>query len=234
VLAAALVLAVAGFYALGLHRRLSWDSLRDNVGQLKDHVRGHLAVSLLIYFAAYVTITALSLPAAGALTVIAGALFERLWGTVVVSAASTLGATLAMLASRYLLRDFVQRRYGARLEALQRGIDRDGAYYLFSLRLVPLFPFFLINLGMGLTRMPAGTFAAVSWLGMLPVTFLYVNAGTAMSRIDRPADALSPGVLVSLILVAALPLLIRRLLRWKERARGAAADPAKHLPPRSP
>jgi uncharacterized membrane protein YdjX (TVP38/TMEM64 family) len=219
VLAAGLVLAVASFYALGLHRRLSWDVLRGNLDQLEAHVRGHLAQSLLIFFAVYVALTALSLPAAGVLSVIAGALFERLWGTIVVSAASTLGATLAMLATRYLFRDFVQRRYGDRLEALQRGIERDGAYYLLSLRLVPLIPFFLINLGMGLTRMPARTFALVSWLGMLPASFVFVNAGTAISRIDSPAEALTPGVLISLALLAVLPLLLRWLVRWKTRPR---------------
>jgi uncharacterized membrane protein YdjX (TVP38/TMEM64 family) len=219
VLAAGLVLAVAGFYALGLHHPLSWESLRGNLDQLQAHVRGHLAQSLLIFFVVYVALTALSLPAAGVLSILAGALFERLWGTLVVSAASTLGATLALLATRYLFRDFVQRRYGDRLETLQRGIERDGAYYVVSLRLVPLIPFFLINLGMGLTRMPVRAFALASWLGMLPATFVFVNAGTAVGRIDTPAEALSPSVLLSLTLLAVLPLLLRWLVRWKTRPR---------------
>jgi uncharacterized membrane protein YdjX (TVP38/TMEM64 family) len=212
-LAALLLLAVAAFYALGLPEYFSWDYLRGRIEQLRAEAHEHQAAALLIFFGVYVASTALSLPVATALTLIGGALFDRWLGTAVVSLASTLGATLAMLASRYVLRDSVQRRFGGRLEALHRGVERDGAYYLLTLRLVPVFPFFLINLGMGLTRMPARTFAAVSWLGMLPATFVYVNAGSEGSRIARPADVLSPGVLISLALLGILPLIVRILAR---------------------
>jgi uncharacterized membrane protein YdjX (TVP38/TMEM64 family) len=206
------VLAVAGFYALVLRDRLSLDQLRGRLDELRALADEHRVLALLTFFAAYVAVTALSLPVAAALSLLAGALFDRVWGTAVVSLASTLGATLAMLAARYLLRDAVERRYGRRLEALLRGVAREGAYYLFTLRLVLPFPFWLINLGMGLTRMPARTFAAVSWLGMLPGTVVYVNAGTEMGRMRSPADALTPGVLISLALLGVLPLALHKLV----------------------
>jgi uncharacterized membrane protein YdjX (TVP38/TMEM64 family) len=220
-LAGLLLLAVVAFYALGLPDYFSWNYLRSRLDQWRAAVHQHPVPALLIFFGVYVTATGLSLPVATGLTLIGGALFDRWLGTAVVSLASTLGATLAMLASRYVLRDYVQRRFGSRLEALHRGIERDGAYYLLTLRLVPVFPYFLVNLGLGLTRMPARTFAGVSWLGMLPLTFVYVNAGAEGSRIEKPTDVLSPGVLLSLALVGILPLALRMLVRrMRTRPRG--------------
>src|SRR5262249_21146405 len=128
-------------------------------------------------------------------------------------------ATLAFLSSCYVLRDWVQRRFGGRLEAINRGVEKDGAYYLFALRLVPVVPFFLINLGMALTPMRVATFAAVSWPGMLLGTFLYVNAGTELATLDSPADLLSWRVLLSLALLGIVPLAIRKLIQWKVRWR---------------
>jgi uncharacterized membrane protein YdjX (TVP38/TMEM64 family) len=216
-LAGLLVLAVAGFYALGLYRYLAWDYLRGHLDALQAQVHDHLALALLLFFLVYVTVTALSLPVAAPLTLVAGALFGRWLATGVVSLASTLGATLAFLSSRYLFRDYVQRKFGDRLQALNEGVERDGAYYLFTLRLVPAFPFFLVNLGMGLTPIRLGTYVWVSWLGMLPGTFVYANAGTAIAAVDSPKDVLSPGVLVSFALLGLLPLGLRLLLHWKGR-----------------
>src|SRR5262245_25857871 len=193
-LVAVLLAAVCGFYARGLHDVFSWDYLRDNRDALKLQVQQHLPLALLLFFLLYTTATALSLPAATALTLAAGALFDLWLGTAVVSLSSTLGATLAFLTSRHLFRDWVQRRFGARLDALNRGVERDGAFYLFTLRLVPLVPFFLVNLGMGLTRMRVRTFAWVSMIGMLPGTFLYVNAGWQVGQINSPQDVVSPGL----------------------------------------
>ena len=153
------------------------------------------------------------------MTLLGGALFGRVLGTVLVSAASTLGATLAFLGSRYLLGDWVQSRYGGRLRAINEGIERDGAYYLFMLRLVPLVPFFLINLGMGLTPIGVGTYVVTSWAGMLLGTFLYVNAGTAIATIESPADVLSPTILISFVALGVVPLLIRKLVRWRPTSR---------------
>src|SRR5262245_33891663 len=183
-LAALLVLAVVGFYVLGLHRYFSWEFIRSHLDAWQAQVGENPLLALVVFFWVYVAVTALSLPGAAILTLVAGALFGRWVGTGVVSAASTLGATLAFLSSRYVLRDWVQRRFGDRLEPINRGVEKDGAYYLFTLRLVPVVPFFLINLGMGLTPIRLTTFAAGSWLGMLPGTFLYVNAGTELATLD--------------------------------------------------
>jgi uncharacterized membrane protein YdjX (TVP38/TMEM64 family) len=212
VVAALLVLGVAGFYALGLYRYVSWDYLRSHLDALQAEVGQHLVPALLLFVLVYVAVTALSLPVATALSLVAGALFGRWLGTGAVSLASTLGATLAFLSSRYVLRGWVQRRFGDRLAAVNRGVERDGAYYLLTLRLVPAFPFFLVNLALGLTPMRTGTFAWVSWLGMLPGTFLYVNAGAELGRVASPRGVLSPGLLVSLALLGVVPLALRLLI----------------------
>ncbi len=217
-LVGAFLLAVVGFYALGLHRTLSWDSVQNNLDGWKAQVEDHLVIALVVFFVTYVAVAALSLPAAALLTMLGGALFGRWLGTGVVSVASTLGATLAFLSSRYVLRDSVARRFGDQLAAIDRGVEKDGAYYLFMLRLAPVFPFFLVNLGMGLTRLPVGTYVVISWLGMLLGTFLYVNAGTELATLDSPAGLLSWKVLGALALLGIVPLAIRKLVAWKVRA----------------
>jgi uncharacterized membrane protein YdjX (TVP38/TMEM64 family) len=161
--------------------------------------------------------TALSLPVALTLTLLGAALFGRRLGVAGVSAvidlAATTGATLAFLSSRYVLRDWVRRRFGERLRALEQGVERDGAYYLFTLRLVAAVPFFLINLGMGLTPLRVSTFVWVSLVGMLPATVLYVNAGQALGTAASPADLVGPDVLLALALLGVVPLLARKLVR---------------------
>jgi uncharacterized membrane protein YdjX (TVP38/TMEM64 family) len=218
-LAALLVLAVAGFYLLGLQRYFSWDFVRGHLGAWQAQARDNLALAVLAYFLVYVAVTGLSLPVAAPLSLVAGALFDRWLGTAVVSLASTLGATLAFLASRYLLRDWVQHKFGQRLGPINRGVEEDGAYYLLTLRLVPAVPFWLINLGMGLTPMRTATFAGVSWVGMLLGTFLYVNAGTELAKLDSPAGLLSWPVLLSLALLGVVPLAVRLVLRRRARRR---------------
>lgn len=203
--------AIVGFYVTGLSEYLSWESVRTNIDAWQTRVAANLLPAAVAFFLFYTLVTALSLPAAAAMTLVAGALFGRLLGTVTVSAASTLGATLAFLGSRYLLRDWVQSRYGERLRSVNEGIERDGAFYLFMLRLVPLVPFFLINLGMGLTPMRVWTFVLTSWVGMLLGTFLYVNAGTAIATIESPGDVLSPTILLSFAALGIVPLVIRKL-----------------------
>ena len=188
---AVVVLLIAAFYATGLYRYLTWDAIRANLDDWQATVAGHLPVALLVFFLVYFAVTSLLLPVAAPISIVAGALFGRWLGTGIVSLASTLGATAAFLLSRYVLRDWVQARFASRSETINRGVEKDGAYYLFTLRLVPVVPFFLINLGIGLTRMRVGTFAAVSWAGMLFGTFLYVNAETALATIDSPGEILS-------------------------------------------
>ena len=218
-LGAVFVVAVIVFYALGLHRTLSWDSVQDNLDGWRAQVRDHWTLALAAFFLVYVAVAALSLPAAALLTMLGGALFGRWSGTAVVSLASTLGATLAFLSSRYVLRDSVANRFGDQLAAIDRGVAKDGASYLFMLRLAPVFPFFLVNLGMGLTRLPVATFVVVSWLGMLLGTFLYVNAGTELATLDSPSGLLSWKVAGALALLGIVPLAIRKFLQWKMRWR---------------
>ena len=160
----------------------------------------------------YVIVTALSLPGAVIMTLAAGALFGLLWGTLIVSFASSIGATLAFLVSRYLLQDAVQSRFGDRLKAFNEGVARDGAFYLFTLRLVPIFPFFLINLLMGLTAIRALTFYWVSQVGMFVGTVVYVNAGTQLGQLESLSGILSPSLLLSFVLLGVFPLMAKKIL----------------------
>ena len=203
---------VAGFFASGLQQHLSLDALKAQQQVLDQQVTNQPILASALYVGLYVLVTALSLPGAALLSLIGGALFGLGWGLLLVSFASTAGATLAMLISRFLLQDWVQQRFGSRLERINQGIDREGAFYLFALRLVPAFPFFLINLAMGLTRLPARTFWWVSQLGMLPGTLVYVNAGRELGQLDSLAGILSPGLLGAFVLLGLFPLIARRLL----------------------
>lgn len=205
-----LVLALAaGFFASGLHRQLDLDTLKAGMGGFAAWRADSPLLVAALYFAAYVAVTALSLPGAAVMTLAGGALFGLGWGLLIVSFASTIGATLAFLVSRHLLRDSVHARFGERLRAIDQGIARDGAFYLFSLRLVPAFPFFLINLLMGLTPIRTRTFYWVSQLGMLPGTLVYVNAGTELGAVDSLAGVLSPGLVASFVLLGLFPLIAR-------------------------
>ncbi|MDZ7641467.1 MAG: FAD-dependent oxidoreductase [Desulfurivibrio sp.] len=171
------------------------------------------------FFLLYVVVTALSLPGAAVMTLAAGALFGLLTGTILVSFASTIGATLAFLVARFLLHDTVQQRFGDRLAALNRGIKRDGAFYLFTLRLVPIFPFFLINLVLALTPIRAFTFYWVSQVGMLPGTVVYINAGTQLAAIERAGDIMSPVLLGSFALLGIFPLLAKKIVAMAQQRR---------------
>lgn len=190
---------------------LSLDTLKMHQQTLIDRVEQAPLQSALIYFAVYVLLSALSIPGAALLTLLGGALFSLWEATLLVSFASTLGATLAMLVSRYLLRDWVQRRFAAQMSTIDAGIDRDGARYLFALRLMPLFPFFLVNLLMGLTRLRVRHYWWVSQLAMLPATVIYLNAGRELGKLTSLRDILSPGLLFAFTLLGLLPLVTRWL-----------------------
>jgi len=172
---------------------------------------------VLVFFAVYVAVTALSLPGAVIMTLAAGAGFGVVLGTVVVSFASTLGATLAMLAARYLLRDSIQARFGKRLDGINKGMEKEGAFYLFTLRLIPAVPFFALNLLMGLTRIRTWTYFWVSQLGMLAGTVVYVNAGTQIARIDSLQSIASPALIGSFVLLGILPLIVNKVLQFFKR-----------------
>jgi uncharacterized membrane protein YdjX (TVP38/TMEM64 family) len=210
---------LAGALAVGWVLYAQGEFTPERLEERRRQLEDNLVAAVAIYCAVYVAVTALQLPFATLLTLAGGVLFGRWLGTVVVSFASTAGATLAFLLSRYLLREFVQHRFGRWLEPVNRGIARDGAYYLLTLRLVPVFPFFVVNALMGLTPMRLGTYWWVSQLGMLPATFLYVNAGAELGQIKTPADVLSPTVIISLALLGIVPLALRKILQAGKRPR---------------
>ncbi|AMX03780.1 FAD-dependent oxidoreductase [Microbulbifer thermotolerans] len=207
-----LAILVAGFFYFDLHQLTTLDGLKNGLSQFESWRAEAPILVGGVFFLIYVLVTALSLPGAAVMTLAAGALFGLLWGTVIVSFASTIGATLAFLVSRYLLRDTVQSRFGERLSPINKGIEKEGAFYLFTLRLVPVFPFFLINLLMGLTPLRALTFYWVSQLGMLAGTLVYVNAGTQLANLTSLSGILSPSLLASFALLGIFPLLAKKIL----------------------
>lgn len=202
---------IAAFFVLDLGRFLDLESLKANREALQQWQVAHPVAALGSYMAIYVAMAALSLPGAAVLTLAGGAIFGVFVGTIAVSFASTLGATCAFLIARFVLRDAVRARFGARLRPIEDGVQRDGAFYLFTLRLVPLFPFFLVNLLMALTPIATPTFSAVSQLGMLPATIAYVYAGSRLAQIERLGDVASPGLIGAFVLLGLLPLLMRKL-----------------------
>ena len=207
-----IALALAAFFALDLGQYLSLAALKARQAEFAAFREANPWLAGGAYFVVYVLVTALSLPGAALLTLAGGAVFGLGWGLLIVSFASTIGATLAFLMARYLLRDWVTARFGNRLKGIDEGIRRDGAFYLFTLRLVPAFPFFLINLLMGLTAMKASTYFWVSQIGMLAGTVVYVNAGTQLAQIESLAGIVSPDLLASFVLLGIFPLLARKLV----------------------
>ena len=221
--------AIAAFFVLDLSAYLSLDQLKARQEQLAAFVERRPVLAIGAFFLLYVAVTALSLPGAAILTLAAGAIFGLWIGILIVSFASTVGATIAFLTSRYVLRDWVKGRFAKRVEAIDKGIAADGAFYLLTLRLIPVVPFFLINLAMGLTAMRVLTFALVSQIGMLPGTAVYVNAGRQLARIEDKGDVLSPVLLGSLVLLAVFPILAKWLMARlrKRRIYKGYEQPAK-------
>lgn len=209
----AFVSLAGGFFHFDLQQYLTLDYLRESRGQLQEFYVNEPVLMLGGYFVLYVLATALSLPGAAVLSLAGGGLFGLTAGVLTVSFASTIGATLAMLLARFLLQDWVQNRFGEYLRTFNEGIEREGGFYLFGLRLVPAFPFFAINLVMGLTPMRAWTFFWVSQLGMLPGTVVYINAGSELGKIQSMGDILSPGLIGAFVLLGLFPLAAKRLVR---------------------
>ena len=218
-LAVVLAAAVATFFVLDLGRFLSLDFFKAQQAAIEAYRAANPLSSAAVFFLVYVAVTALSLPGAAVMTLLGGAILGLAWGTLIISFASTIGATLAFLVSRFLLHDWVQARFGGRLKTVNEGIRKDGALYLFTLRLVPIFPFFVINLVMGITPIRTWTFYWVSQIGMLAGTLVYVNAGTQLARIESARGILSPEVLVSFALLGIFPLLARKLVQAVRRRR---------------
>ena len=166
------------------------------------------------FFIFYVFCATLNIPGAALLTLIAGFLFDFFLGSLIVSIGATIGATFAFLISRFLLKDFIQEKFPSRLQKVNRGFEKNGAFYLFSLRLIPIFPFFAVNLFMGLTPISVKNFFVVSFLGILPGTVVYVNAGKQISNIKSPLEIFSPMIILSFLILACLPWIIKFLLRF--------------------
>ena len=208
----ALGLLIGAFFLFDLGRFFGLDYFKSQQAAIEAYRAAHPGLTAGIFFAVYVAVTGLSLPGAAIMTLVAGAIFGLLWGTVIVSFASTLGATLAFLAARFALRDWVQGQFGDRLKAINAGMAKEGGFYLFTLRLIPIFPFFVINLAMGLTPIRVWTFYWVSQIGMLAGTLVYVNAGTQLARIDSLQGILSPGLLASFALLGIFPLIAKKIV----------------------
>jgi uncharacterized membrane protein YdjX (TVP38/TMEM64 family) len=206
------VTAVAIFFYFDLRQYLSLDYLKESQEHFRRLYEDNRLTVLGTYVAIYIVVTALSLPGAAIMTLAGGALFGLVTGTIAVSFASTIGATLACIVSRYLLREWVQNKFGDRLATINEGIEKEGALYLFTLRLIPVFPFFVINLLMGLTRMRIITYFWVSQLGMLAGTIVFVNAGKELAKIDSLEGILSPGLIISFVILGLFPITVKKIM----------------------
>jgi pyruvate/2-oxoglutarate dehydrogenase complex dihydrolipoamide dehydrogenase (E3) component/uncharacterized membrane protein YdjX (TVP38/TMEM64 family) len=219
-----IIVAVAvSFFAFDIDKLLTLENIKSSQADFEQIKATSPVLVSLAFFALYVLVTALSLPGAALMTLAAGAFFGLIWGLVLVSFASTIGATLAFLVSRYLMRKSVQNRFGDRLAAINNGIETEGAFYLFTLRLVPIFPFFLINLLMGLTPIKTFTYYWVSQLGMLAGTVVYINAGTQLAGIESLGGILSLPLLLSFALLGVFPLLAKKITGWLKKKKVYAA-----------
>jgi uncharacterized membrane protein YdjX (TVP38/TMEM64 family) len=213
----AIGVAVAAFLYFDLSRFLSLQALKDNRDYLLLFTETHSAVAAALFVLAYVAVTGLSLPGAVVLTLAGGFLFGAVLGTLFVNLGATTGATIAFLVSRYLLRDWVEQRFGKWLGPLQQGFAQNAFSYLMTLRLIPLFPFFVVNLVSGLTRMNIGTYVAATALGIIPGSFVYAYAGRQLGTINSLKDIASPGVVGALVLLGLLALVPNLYKKWSGR-----------------
>jgi len=209
-----LLLAVAGliwlFFLFDLNQYFSLANLKNELAAFKEYYGQHKVLTMLIYMVAYILMAALSLPGAVILTLAGGAVFGIFYGTLLVSFASTIGATLAFLFSRYMFKDWVQHKFSSKLVAINKGIEKEGGFYLFTLRLVPVFPFFVINLAMGVTTLRTFVFYMVSQVGMLPGTIVFINAGTQLAKIETASGILSLNIILSFVLLGIFPIIAKR------------------------
>jgi pyruvate/2-oxoglutarate dehydrogenase complex dihydrolipoamide dehydrogenase (E3) component/uncharacterized membrane protein YdjX (TVP38/TMEM64 family) len=214
---AVLAALVAAYFIFDLGQYFTLQGVKGVATDLAAFQRENALAVIVGFFIAYVIVTGASIPGAGIMTLAAGALFGLVGGTILVSFASTIGATLAFLSSRYVLRDTVEARFGERLKAINSGLERDGPFYLFTLRMIPYVPFFAVNLVMGLTRIRVATYVWVSQIGMLLGTIVYVNAGTQLAQISDPRDLLSPLLLASFLLLGIVPWIAKGIIGMIQR-----------------
>lgn len=221
-LVAGIIGIVLCFFIFDLQDYLSLGFVKGRLSAFQAYYADHRGMTLMMYMVVYIVMAALSLPGATILTLLGGALFGLWTGVILVSFASTIGASLAFLVSRFLFKDAVQNRFRDRLKTMNQGIEAEGGFYLFTLRLVPVFPFFIINLLMGLTPISLGLYYGVSQIGMLPATFVYVNAGTRLAGLESIQGILSPGLLAAFALLGIFPVIAKKLVSIA-RARKAMA-----------
>ena len=214
-----IALLIGAFFYFDLQQLLTLEKLKSQQETIVSYRNDHPLLATAIYALVYIAVTGLSLPGASILTLAGGAVFGLLWGTLIVSFASSIGATLAFLAARFLFRDAVNAKFGHQLKEIDAGVARDGAFYLFTLRLVPLIPFFVINLMMGLTVLKTRTFYWVSQAGMLAGTLVYVNAGTQLAKIESLSGILSPALVGSFALLGVFPFIAKKIVEYFPRAR---------------
>lgn len=220
VVVAVIAAVVAAFFAFDLGRYFTLAYLKDSQTRFQEMYAENQAAVIAAYMGIYIVVTSLSLPGAAVMTLAGGALFGFVAGTIIVSFASTIGATIACFVARFLLRDWVQGRFGDRVRRVNEGVEREGAFYLFTLRLIPVFPFWLINLAMGLTGMRLALFYGVSQVGMLPGTMVYVNAGKELAKIESLSGILSPSLLVSFALLGLFPITAKKLIGYYRARKG--------------
>jgi len=214
IIAAVFVACIVAFFALGLQKYFTLESLKEQKLVLAEFYANSPVLISAAFFAVYVIFTAFALPAAAILTLAGGAIFGFWHGLILVSFASTIGATIAFLLTRYLFQETIQKKFGAKLEAINNGIEKEGAFYVFGLRLVPLFPFFVINSVLALTKLKTTTFYWASQIGMLAATAVFVNAGTQLAQISSTSDILSPKLLISFVLLGVFPIIAKYVLNW--------------------
>ncbi len=214
-----LLLIIFLFFLLDLDRFLTFEALKANQAELVTYYERHKAAAALTFIGIYIIQTALSLPGAAILSLAAGAVFGVIQGTIYANIAATSGATLAFLVTRYLLHGAVQRRFGAKLETMNRELGARGFNYLLFLRLIPIFPFFLINLAAGLTGLKLRTFFVATLLGIIPGSFIFCNAGASLASIQSPDQVISPRVLASFALLGSFALIPAIYGKWKGRGK---------------
>lgn len=212
ILIGVIALLFISFFLFDLQQYFSLDFIKEKQQAFNAYYQQNTVLTLLMFFVVYVVMAALSLPGAAIMTVLAGTLFGLVTGVIIVSFASTIGATLAFLVARYLFRDTLQDRYADKLQLINDGVEKEGPLYLFAMRLVPLFPFFLVNILMGFTKLKTTTFAWVSQLGMLAGTSVFVYAGTQLAQIDSLSSILSPGLLIAFALLGIFPVIAKKVM----------------------
>lgn len=218
-LLAIFIVVVVLFFMLDIHQYLDLAYIKSRQAEIDRYFLMNPVKTGAIFFISYILITSASLPGAGIMTLLGGAIFGTLWGTILCSFASMIGATIAFLIARYLFHDYVQTHFSKKIAPINHGVRKEGSLYLFTVRLVPIFPFFVINIVMALTPIKTFTFAWVSQVGMLLPTIIFVNAGVQLAQIESPADVLSPELILSFALLGVFPLVAKKTLVYIKKKR---------------